>query len=304
MEYALEHHDVRTNGLRLHVVQCGPADGPLVLLLHGFPEYWGSWRAQLPALAAVGYRVWVPDQRGYNLSDKPAGVRAYQLTQLAADIIGLIDAAGQAQASVVGHDWGGIVAWHLATYHAARVARVAILNVPHPAVLPRALGRVPGQVLRSWYILFFQLPWLPEKMFSRRNWRFGEQSLVCTSRPGTFSAAEVARYKVAWAQPGALTGMLNWYRALLRYPPRQRPGPAGPPRVRIPVQIIWGKKDAFLAAELAELSLELCDQGQLHYFPKASHWVQHEEAAAVSALLLDFLPTPALPPSAPLTPPA
>ena len=294
MEYAVEHQEVLTNGVRLHVVQCGPADGPLVLVLHGFPEFWYSWRKQLPALAAAGYRVWAPDQRGYNLSAKPAGVRAYQLPQLAADIIGLIDAAGQAQACIIGHDWGGIVAWYLATNHPDRVARVAILNVPHPAVLPRALWQVPSQVLRSWYILFFQLPWLPEQLFSRRNWSLGERSLRRTSRPGTFSEAELAHYKAAWAQPQAISSMLNWYRALLRYPSLRRPAQT---RVRIPVQIIWGKKDAFLAAPLAELSLQLCDQGHLHYFPTASHWVQLEEAPAVNALLLDFLAASALPPS-------
>ena len=280
----LEHHYVRTNGVRLHVVQCGPATGPLVLLLHGFPEFWYSWRQQIEVLAAAGYRVWAPDQRGYNLSDKPSGSRAYQLPTLAADVIGLLDAARQPQATIVGHDWGGIVAWYLATYHAGRVARAAILNAPHPAVLPQVLRQVPGQLLRSWYILFFQLPWLPERLFRRRDYRFGVGALVKTSRPGTFGRAELNAYKAAWAQPGALTAMLNWYRAL-----RYRAARPGPARVAVPVQLIWGRQDAFLDARLAELSLQRCDQGELHYFPQASHWVQHEEAGAVNALLLKFL---------------
>ncbi|QKG54578.1 alpha/beta hydrolase [Hymenobacter sp. BRD67] len=286
MDYPLEHHIVYTNGQQLHVVQCGPVAGPLVILLHGFPEFWYSWRRQLPALASAGNRVWAPDQRGYNLSDKPAGSRAYRLPTLAADIIGLLDAAGRPQAAVVGHDWGGLVAWYLATYHADRLRRVMILNVPHPAVLPRAFWRVPGQLLRSWYIFFFQLPWLPEKLFRRRSWHFGVQSLLRTSRPGTFSVADLERYKQAWAQPQALTSMLNWYRAL-RYGagmPRQRPV-----RVNVPVQLIWGRQDVFLAARLAELSIALCAQGQLHYFPQATHWVQLEEAEAVNSLLTGFL---------------
>lgn len=285
MDYPLTHHYVPTNGLRLHVVQAGPATGPLVVLLHGFPEYWASWRAQLLALAAAGYRVWAPDQRGYNLSDKPRGIDAYALPTLAADIIGLLDAAGCAQASIVGHDWGGVVAWYLAAHYPARIARTTIINVPHPAVVLPNLWRVPSQLARSWYIGFFQLPMLPERLIRRRNWRFGAQALTGTSRPGTFSAAEVARYKVAWAQPGALTAMLNWYRALRR--------PSGPwPRIRGPVQIIWGKQDAFLDARLAQLSLQACTSGQLHYFPDATHWVQLEEAEVVNDLLQTFLVKP------------
>ena len=283
MDFAPEHHTVATNGLRLHVVQCGPTDGPLVVLLHGFPEFWYSWRAQLPALAAAGYRVWAPDQRGYNLSDKPTKISDYALPTLAADIIGLLDAAGHRQAILIGHDWGGIVAWYLAAHYPQRAARVAILNVPHPAVVARSLWRVPDQLARSWYILFFQLPGLPEWLLRRRNWRWGEQALRRTSRPGTFGAAEVARYKVAWSQPGAVGAMVNWYRAL-----RLSAGAAWP-RITVPVQIIWGKRDAFLNARLAEFSLRQCENGRLHYFPQATHWVQLEEADAVNALLLRFL---------------
>jgi len=282
MDYPLTHHYVPTNGLRLHVVQAGPATGPLVVLLHGFPEYWASWRAQLAALAAAGYRVWAPDQRGYNRSDKPPGLAAYALPTLAADIIGLLDAAGARQAHLVGHDWGGIVAWYLAAHYPGRVAGTTIINVPHPAVVAPNLWRVPSQLARSWYIGFFQLPRLPERLVQRRNWRFGERALLGTSRPGTFSAAEVARYKVAWAQPGALTAMLNWYRALRL--------PSGHwPRIRGPVQIIWGRQDTFLDAQLAEFSLAQCANAQLHYFPEATHWVQLEEAAAVNDLILLFI---------------
>jgi pimeloyl-ACP methyl ester carboxylesterase len=282
MEYPLTHHQVPTNGLHLHVVQCGPAAGPLVVLLHGFPEFWESWRAQIPALAAAGYRVWVPDQRGYNLSDKPLGIKAYTLPTLAADILGLLDAAGCRQAYIVGHDWGGIVAWYLAAQYPERVARATIINVPHPAVVRPNIWRVPSQLARSWYIGFFQLPGLPERLVRRNNWRFGEQSLLGTSRPGTFSATELARYKAAWAQPGAITAMINWYRAL-RLPTGTRWR-----RIRVPVQLIWGKQDTFLAAELAELSLAQCENAQLHYFPEATHWVEVEEAPAVNNLILQF----------------
>ncbi len=283
MDYPLTHHQIPTNGLHLHVVQCGPAAGPLVVLLHGFPEFWESWRGQIAALAAAGYRVWVPDQRGYNLSDKPLGIEAYVLPTLAADVLGLLDAAGSQQAHVVGHDWGGIVAWYLAAQYPGRVASTTIINVPHPVVVAPNLWRVPSQLLRSWYIGFIQLPSLPERLIRRKNWRFSERALLGTSRPGTFSVAEVARYKAAWAQPGALTAMLNWYRALrLSTGTRWR-------RIPGPVQIIWGRQDAFLAAELAEFSLAQCANARLHYFPEATHWVQLEEAAAVNDLILQFI---------------
>lgn len=283
MDYPLTHHQVPTNGLHLHVVQCGPAAGPLVVLLHGFPEFWESWRGQIAALAAAGYRVWVPDQRGYNLSDKPQGIGAYALPTLAADVLGLLDAAGSQRAHVVGHDWGGIVAWYLAAQYPGRVASTTIINVPHPAVVAPNLWRVPSQLLRSWYIGFIQLPGLPEWLIRRKSWRFSERALLGTSRRGTFSAAEVARYKAAWAQPGALTAMLNWYRALrLSTGTRWR-------RIPGPVQIIWGRQDAFLAAELAEFSLAQCANARLHYFPGATHWVQLEEAAAVNDLILQFI---------------
>jgi pimeloyl-ACP methyl ester carboxylesterase len=285
MELALEHHDVHTNGLRLHVVQCGPVEGPLVILLHGFPEYWESWRHQLPALVAAGYRVWVPDQRGYNLSDKPSGLRSYTLPVLAADVLGLLDAAGRRQAHLIGHDWGAIVTWYLAAHHPERLASTTIINVPHPSAGARNLWRVPSQLLHSWYIFFFQLPWLPEHLFSRRNWHFGARTLTATSWPGTFSPTELARYKVAWAQPGAITAMINWYRAL------RFAGRVQWPRITGPVQVIWGKKDAFLKARLAELSMSQCDHGQLHFFPNATHWVHLEEHQAVNELLVKFMAT-------------
>jgi pimeloyl-ACP methyl ester carboxylesterase len=284
MPYALEHHYVPTNGLRLHVVQCGPEAGPLVLLLHGFPEFWYAWRYQIEALAEAGYRVWAPDQRGYNLSDKPRRVRDYAIDQLAADVIGLIEAAGHETAAVVGHDWGAAVAWHVAAHHPGRVGRVAILNVPHPRVLGRALLRQPGQLLKSWYVFFFQLPWLPELLMKRRRWRFARQALRGTSRRDTFSSADLALYEAAWAQPGAARSMLNWYRAAVRH--GSRLGKTG--RVTVPAHIIWGERDAFLKRELARETLAFCDEAELTYLP-ASHWVQHEMSTEVNELLLQFL---------------
>ncbi|WP_375416476.1 alpha/beta fold hydrolase [uncultured Hymenobacter sp.] len=284
MPYPLEHHQVPTNGLTLHVVQCGPPAGPLVILLHGFPEFWFGWRRQIEALAEAGYRVWAPDQRGYNLSDKPRRVRDYTIDKLAADIVGLINAAGRETAAIVGHDWGAAVAWHLAANHPDRISRTVVLNVPHPRVLGRALRQNRRQLRKSWYVFFFQLPLLPEFFIRLRNYWLGRQSLRRTSRPGTFSNADLVEYVQAWRQPGALRGMINWYRAAARHARRL----AGTGRVTGPLHIIWGEKDAFLEADLARQSLEFCDDGQLTYL-KASHWVQHEEAAEVNRLLLAFL---------------
>ena len=282
----IQHLTLNTSdGVRLHVAQAGPADGPLVVLLHGFPEFWYSWRAQIAPLAAAGYRVWVPDQRGYNRSDKPPRVRDYTIETLAADVLGLLDAAGAAQATIIGHDWGAAVTWWLAAYHPDRVARAAVLNVPHPAVMARTIRRSWRQLRKSWYIFFFQLPWLPEKLLARRDWALARRSLLRTSRRGTFSAADMACYAAAWGQPGAMRGMINWYRAV-----RYTAGKAAEPRrVTVPLHIIWGKKDAFLTADMASESLKLCDQGQLTFLPAATHWVQHEEPEKVNELLLEFL---------------
>ncbi|MBX0292268.1 alpha/beta hydrolase [Hymenobacter sp. HSC-4F20] len=285
MAFDLEHHRVPTNGIVLHVVQCGPTTGPLVVLLHGFPEFWYGWRHQIQALAEAGFRVWVPDQRGYNLSDKPPRVTDYRIEQLGADILGLLDAAGAAKATVIGHDWGAAVTWWLAGHHPERLHRVAILNVPHPAVLGNALRRTPQQLLKSWYIFFFQLPWLPERLFRRRQFRFGRGALRGTSRPGTFTTDDLHHYTAAWAQPGAPSGMINWYRAAFRK--ARRVGTVG--RITIPVRILWGRKDAFLVPELAQLSRQQCDQGELTYFDHATHWLHQEEPAAVNKLLLEFL---------------
>ncbi|MFO7321533.1 MAG: alpha/beta hydrolase [Chloroflexota bacterium] len=279
---------VATNGVTLHVVQSGPEDGPLVLLLHGFPEFWYGWRHQIQPLAQAGFRVWAPDQRGYNLSDKPRGLDAYRLDTLALDIVGLIDAAGRDRAIVVGHDWGAVVAWWLALHHAERLHKLVILNVPHPVVMQRALRSRPRQMLRSLYAAFFQLPSLPEYLILRDNCRGGKQALLKTSRPGTFSEADLEPYCRAWTQPGAMTSMLNWYRALVR----RRPEMPAQPNVGIPTRIIWGAQDFALSREMAPESAALCDNGQLVMIEEATHWVQHEEPARVNALLLDFLGSP------------
>jgi pimeloyl-ACP methyl ester carboxylesterase len=278
----------QVDDVRLHAVAAGPGDGPLVVLLHGFPEFWFGWRHQIDPLAAAGYRVLAPDQRGYNLSDKPRRVKAYGLDRLAADVVGLIDAEGRDRAILVGHDWGAAVAWWVATCFPDRVERLAVLNVPHPSVMRRHLLRSAEQRRKSWYIFFFQVPWLPERWFLKNDCAVGVRSVCATARHGTFSDEEMRTYREAWRQPRALRGMIHWYRAMLRSPPR-RPRDL---RVRVPTLMIWGERDRFLGSEMIEPSLGLCDRGRVERLPEATHWLQHEEPATVNRLLLQFFAEP------------
>lgn len=279
----LEHHTVTTNGVYLHVVQAGPDDGELVILLHGFPEFWYGWRAQIPALVAAGYRVWIPDQRGYNLSEKPTDVFAYSLDKLALDIVGLIDAAGRQKAFVVGHDWGAAVAWWVAAKYPERVQKLAILNVPHPSVMFGNIRNNPRQLRRSWYIGVFQIPKLPELLLTGGDAQGGILLLLKSSNPGSFTDREIPHYIRAWKQRGAMTAMLNWYRAIVQYPPDI----TSDTRIHVPVLIIWGKRDVALIPESAPQSLDYCDDGRLVMLENATHWVQHDEPERVNALLLE-----------------
>lgn len=274
----MRHRYMRINGVTLHVVQDGPEDGPLVILLHGFPEFWYGWRKQIPALVEAGFRVWVPDQRGYNLSDKPLGVRSYRIVTLARDVIGLIDAAGAERAFVAGHDWGAGVGWWLGINHPERLERMAILNVPHPAVFGPFLRSHPGQMLRSWYMFFFQLPYLPELLVRKT----GKLGLRASSRPGTFGEDDLELYQEAWNRPGAMTAMINWYRAAAR----QGGFGIADPTVAVPTLMIWGEEDAFLDKRMAESSIGLCPRGELVKLPGVTHWVQHEAAEKVNRLLI------------------
>lgn len=275
---------IATNGIRLNVAQAGPANGPLLILLHGFPEFWYEWHEHIPALASAGFCVWAPDQRGYHTSDKPPLVRDYTLDALAADIVGLIDAAGRERAIVVGHDWGGAVAWWLASAYPERLEKLVIINVPHPLVLRRMLRTSLRQLMRSWYMFMIQLPGLPEWGARRGDWRELFQGLRDSSLPGTFTDADFTQYREAWSRPGAMTAMLNWYRAMFRYgakPPKHS-------RVSTPTLILWGAKDKFIGREGAGLSQAMCDHGELVMFEHNTHWLPHEEPAEVARRIIEF----------------
>ncbi|MGY2047113.1 alpha/beta fold hydrolase [Methylobacterium sp. JK268] len=277
---------IRVRGLVMNLAEAGPSDGPLTLLLHGFPEFWYGWRRQIGPLAAAGLKVVAPDQRGYGGSGKPRPLDAYHVDELAADVIGLADAFDRPRVRLVGHDWGGIVAWRAAAQYPERIERVAILNAPHPDSFFAYARRRPSQILRSSYMGFFQLPWLPEALLRAGDFAPLRRALVSSSRPGTFDDATLDRYARAWGEPGAVTGMLNWYRAL-RLP--RRPAPS---LVQPPVLILWGERDTALEPELARLSLARCAAGRIRTFPEATHWIQHEEAEAVNRDLVAFLTEP------------
>ncbi|HEV3263351.1 MAG TPA: alpha/beta fold hydrolase [Gemmataceae bacterium] len=271
------------NGVRLHYIEAGR--GPLVLLLHGFPEFWYSWRHQIPALAAAGFHVLAPDLRGYNQSDKPAGAENYRLDVLVEDVFGLIRHAGERSAAVVGHDWGGVIAWHLPERAPQVVTKLVILNAPHPRALGREL-RSAAQWLRSWYTLFFQLPWLPELALRFRNYAVLER---CFRRDpvhaDAFTGEDIALYKQALSRPGALTAAINYYRAAFR---GLRTTPAISP-IRVSTLLIWGERDRYLGVGFTEHLDPWVPGIRVERLADASHWVQNDVPERVNRLLIDFL---------------
>lgn len=281
----LEHRMILTNGVNLHVTQAGSPDSELVILLHGFPEFWYGWHRQIAALARAGFWVWAVDQRGYNLSEKPRGIDAYRLNTLCDDIAGLIAASGRDHVYLVGHDWGALVAWTVAIRYPELLRKLVILNVPHPGVFKQMLRTNPQQMVRSLYAGFFQLPLLPESLLMFGDGLGAARLLISTAQPGTFTDADIAQYTRAWRQPGAMTSMLNWYRAATRHmedvPDLER--------VRVPTLMIWGAQDPALVRANAQPSIDLCDDGRLIFFENATHWVQHEKPDDVNRLLVEFL---------------
>ena len=275
--------------LPLHHVDAGRADVGRrpVVLLHGFPEFWYAWRHQLPALAAAGFRALAPDLRGYNLSPKPPRVRDYRVERVAGDVAALIERHCAGRAHLVGHDWGGVVAWHLAMHRPDLVDRLVILNAPHPAAYLREVRR-PAQMLRSWYVGFFQVPWLPERSI-RANDYAALRRLFRTdpARPGAFSEEDIARYVRAFAEPGALTGAINYYRAAARQGAGHVRRSVRP--VAAPTLVVWGDRDRYLVPELTQGLEKWVPDVRVERLPAASHWVQHDEPARVNELLVEFL---------------
>jgi len=280
-------------GRRFRVLREGPSGGPLALLLHGFPETAHSWRHQILALADAGFQVCAPDLRGYGGSDRPPRVSDYDLDPLADDVVAFMEALGAQRAAVIGHDWGGAVAWHFAQRHPGRLTRLAVLNCPHPRVLLRVLGRSARQLARSWYMFLFQVPGLADALIARDPRGFVERAFVGTAaNKDAFSDEDLAVYAAAIGQPGAARAALSYYRASFRKGPR-----AWRARLRAwdipiaaPTRLIWGLQDTALGQELIEPHRDLVSGPfDVVRIADSGHWVQQEAPDQVNAALLEHL---------------
>lgn len=282
-DIGLRHEQVRAAGVELHVARAG--EGPPVILLHGFPENWTSWRHQIGPLAAAGFSVLAPDLRGYNLSDRPSGREHYHLRHLVNDLAALVRHTGHPRAHIVGHDWGGIIAWTFAGEYPELLDKLVILNAPH---MQRFLEKVrrPPQMLRSSYIGFFQLPLLPERALAARNFMLLRRIFTHTPvRKDTYSAEAINEYVASMARPGALTASLNYYRANIGS------GFALARKVRTQAEtlVIWSERDPALGTELLERLDEFAPYLRIHRIPDVAHWVQNEAPDEVNRVLLRFL---------------
>lgn len=281
---AFRHRFVVANGVRLHVAEAGNT-GPLVLLLHGFPECWASWIPVMGRLVDAGFRVAAPDMRGYGTSEKPRGVGAYRWDALTGDIHGLVDALGERQVHLVGHDWGAIVAWMTVMDDASRYSHLTICNVPHPAHFTR-MALDPAQLRRSWYIAWFQLPRVPERTLQRDDHALLRRVLKADRIPGTLDPALLELQIEAATQPGALTAMLNYYRAMVRQGPRAVTRRLR--RITVPTIVCWGQRDRALGVDYAAPPTAWVPDCEVRRFPDASHWVQVDRPDAVARAIRDL----------------
>jgi len=289
-----DHGFVEVNNIRMHYVSAG--SGPLVLLLHGFPEFWYSWRHQIPVLSQK-FRVIAPDLRGYNKTDNPPRVEDYSASNLIGDVVGLIRKLGVDGEKVilVGHDWGGAIAWMVAMFQPQVIERLIILNVGHPGVRNRKGFLDFDQMQRSWYMFFFLMPDVPEEVLSRNDFEFLRKMAFDTAtRKEAFGEDDIEKYVSMWKEPGALAGAINYYRAVTNSEYwRQLGKPRDFPAIKAPTLQIWGEDDPFLGTQLTEGTEEFIDAPyRLEFIPNCSHWVQQEAPDEVNALILDFLNDP------------
>ena len=287
MEHAIQFEFVPANGQTFEVAMCGQGDS-LALCLHGFPEHALCWREQLPVLARLGYRAWAPNQRGYGRSSRPPKVKDYAIENLMADVAGLIDASGAKRTVLIGHDWGAVVAWAFATRQVRPLDALIIMNVPHPACYFDRLFR-SAQFFKSWYIFFFQLPWLPEWLLTRRKSRAVSGMVLRTStNRDKFPRDLLDVFQQNAQPPGAVTAMLNWYRAAFRRgASRQRR--KGFPMIHTRTLMIWGEEDTALDKSTTYDTHRYVSDLTLRYLPGVSHWVQQDATEAVNEMMECFL---------------
>jgi pimeloyl-ACP methyl ester carboxylesterase len=278
----LDARKVPVGDIELFVVRAGPPDGAPIVLLHGFPEFWYAWKDVMAPLAKAGFCVIVPDQRGYGDSDKPDDVDDYQVDRLGDDVANLIAALGYENAGVVGHDWGGGVAWNVAIRHPDRVRKLAVLDTPHPDAYKHVQTK---EEKVSWYRTFFQIPLLPEEAARWGNWGLQSKMMRDTSAPGAFPDEKLALYRSAWDRDGAYGKMINWYRASFRSEPDAG---AADRRLAMPVLLLLAANDAFIPSDLTRASLEFLDDGELIELGTGTHWVVQEEPDRIAGLLAKF----------------
>ncbi|MFE1747808.1 alpha/beta fold hydrolase [Coleofasciculus sp. H7-2] len=284
LEGSWKHEYITSNGIKLHYVTQG--EGPLMLMLHGFPEFWYSWRHLIPEFAK-DYKVVALDLRGYNDSDKPADQSAYVMDEFIKDVEGVIKGLGYSSCVLVGHDWGGAIAWNFAYAYPTMVDKLIVLNLPHPAKFAENM-RNPQQLLRSSYIFFFQLPWLPEFLLQSFDYQSIETAFTGMAvDKNAFTKADLDAYKQAAAKPGVLTASLNYYRNLFQ----QRMLNQDWSILQVPTLMIWGEKDTALGKELTYGTQAYVKDFTIKYIPDSSHWVQQEKPQLVTQYMREFLAT-------------
>lgn len=282
LESSWQHQYITTNGVKLHYVTQG--EGSLMLMLHGFPEFWYSWRHQIPEFAK-NYKVVALDLRGYNDSDKPKNQSAYVMDEFVRDVEGVIKGLGYEKCVLVGHDWGGAIAWNFAYSYPQMVERLIVLNLPHPAKFSEGL-RTPQQLLRSWYMFLFQLPAIPEFLIQSLDYQLVETAFKGMAvNKSAITQADINAYKDAAAKRGALTAMLNYYRNIFE----QRMINQNWGILEVPTLMIWGENDAALGKELTYGTEAYVKDLQIKYIPNCSHWVQQEEPQLVNQYIREFL---------------
>lgn len=276
---------ITNQDIELEVREAGADDGELVILLHGFPECWNTWRHQIQPLADAGYKVVVPNMRGYGKSSKPKDYRRYHLDELITDIEALRAHYGHERFHLVGHDWGGAVAWWYAIHHEPKLKSLGILNLPHPlAFLTKLKGSI-GQMLKSWYMFYFQIPVLPEFFLKLGNFFFLKQVLKRSSTKQAYDETDFQNLEQAWREPGAIKGMVSYYRALLR----NLRVPEGDGRLSVPTRILWGEHDLALSMQAAKDSMQFLDNGELIIYSDATHWLAHDKPVEISQRLIEHI---------------
>ena len=279
--------------LEFEIDCCGQGDR-LALCLHGFPEHSFSWRYQLPMLADLGYQAWAPNMRGYGNSSKPKGVSSYQLDTLVEDVAAIIEASGCKETVLIAHDWGAVVAWHFAINDRLPLSHLIICNVPHPQSMQQAFSW--EQLKKSWYIFFFQIPKLPEFLLGRDNAKgVGEMIRNTFVNPEKFPAEIADVFSRNANQPGALTAMINYYRALLRRGNRSNREGESFPIIKTPTLMIWGEEDVALSKETTYGTEKYVENFNIRYLPNVSHWVQQESPEEVNSMISAFIKDESIP---------